>query len=155
MNLLSEKLKFVTGLAPVADAFSGTVTSDVVSLAKYKKALAKIIKGVGTLGTSTVTVQASAADDGASPTAIAFKYRRIASGDTAGSVVDATTAGFTTTAGSGDSYLIEIDADDLPDGKPWFHIKMVEVVNDPVLGGIEIILGEPRYAGLTLPTAIV
>lgn len=153
-SLLSERLKVVKGLDPVADAFSGTVLSDVVSLALYRRAMFIYYKGVGTTGTSTLTVQASAANDGSSPTAIPFKYRRVASGDTAGAVTDATTAGFTTTAGSSEIYLIEVDAADTPDGKPWVHLKSVESVDSPVVGCIIPILGDPRYGGATLPTAI-
>lgn len=153
-SLISERIKIVKGLDPVADAFAGTVTSDVVNLGLYGRVCFIVHKGVGTTGTSTLTVQASAANDGATPTAIAFKYRRIATGDTAGDVTDAAAAGFTTTAGSSEVYLIEVKAADCPDGKPWVHLKAVEVANDPVVGSILVVLGDPRYAGDDLPTAI-
>lgn len=154
-SLLSSRLKVIKGTDPVADAFDSTITTDVVNLALYGVAMFVVMKGVGATGTSTITIQASAASDGASPTAIAFKYRRVASGDTAGDSTAATTAGFTTTAGSSEVYLIEVRAADLPDGKSWVHLKAVEVVNSPVAGAIAILLGDPRYQGATLPTAIV
>lgn len=153
-SLLSERLKIVLGLAPVADAFAGTVTSDVVALKKYGRALFGVLKGVGATGTSTLTVQASAASDGSSPAAIPFKYRRVASGDTAGDVTQATASGFVTTAGSTEMYLIEVAAEDCPSGKPWVHVKAVESVDSPVVGAIVGILGDPRYGGDDLPTAI-
>lgn len=153
-SLLSERLKIVKGLDPVADAFAGTITSDVVSLALYDRVCFVVHKGIGAVGTSTFTVQASAANDGNSPTAIPFKYRRVASGDTAGDVVQATAAGFTSTAQSSELYLVEVSAADCPDGKPWVHLKGVEVADGAVVGSILAILGDPRYQGATLPTAI-
>ncbi len=73
---------------------------------------------------------------------------------TAGDVTAATTAGFTTTAGSSELYLVEVKSADLPDGKNWVHLKAVEVANDPVLGGILVILGDAKYGGNSLPSAI-
>lgn len=154
-SLLSERLKFVKGLNPVADAFAGTVTSDVVNLGLYKSAAFIVHKGVGTTGTSTITVQASATASGGTPTAIPFKYRRVASGDTAGDVTQADATGFTTTAGSDEMYIIEVDAASTPDGKPWVHLKAVEVVDSAVAGSILCVLGDCRYGPADdLPTAI-
>ena len=76
------------------------------------------------------------------------------SGDTAGTLTKATTAGFTTTAGSNESYLIEVDARDCPAGKPWVNLQAVEVVDSPVIGSIEIVLEDANYYGDTIPTAI-
>lgn len=152
---LSEKVHIVKGIDPVADAFAGTVTTDVVSMANYNRCTFEIIKGVGTTGTSTITVQASAANDGASPTAVPFTYRRLCNtGDVVGAITAATAAGFDTTAGSSERYVIEVDAAALPAGKPWVHLKAVEVANDPVLGGVEIFLSEPRSGGASLASAI-
>lgn len=153
--LISENLKFVGGvLGPVADAFSGTVYSDIVSLSKYKKAAILVVRGVGTTGTQTFTVEASDDFSASNVAAIPFKYRRRASGDTLGAITDATAAGFTTAAGGSDAYILEIDADDLPEGKPNFRLKSVEVVDAAVVADVQIILGDTRFAGDTLPTAI-
>jgi hypothetical protein len=141
-------------LYPVADALASTVTSDVVNAGLYGKVAFLVWRGVGTTGTQTLTVQASAANDGSSPTAIPFRYRRMSSGDTMGAATAAAAAGFTTAAGGSDLYLVEVDPADTPDGKPWVHLKSVEVVDAAVLAGILILLGDPRYAGDTLPTAI-
>lgn len=158
-KLLSEEIKVVAGLAAVADAFSGTVYSDVVNLAQYEKVCFLVHKAVGTTGTSDITVQATPLATTSNPTAIAFKYRKIdvaagGSNDTAGAITAATTSGFTTTAGSNQIYLIEVSSSDTPASKPFVHLKAVENANDPVLGGIIILLANPRYEGATLPTAI-
>lgn len=157
--LISEVVKIVQGLAPVADAFAGTVTSDVVNLENYERVAFLVNKGVGLTGTSTITVQASAAADGGSPTAIAFKYRLVdfadgTENDKAGTITDATTAGFVTTAGSTQIYIIEVKASDLPAAKPFVHLKAVEVVDSPVAGSILVLLANPRFEGATMPTAI-
>lgn len=153
-HLLSEEVLPVKGLDPVADAFAGTVTSDVVSLSLYEKVCFLVYKGVGATGTSTLTVQASAANDGGTPTAIPFRSRRLGTGGVPDAVVQQAAAGFNTTAGSSDMYLIEVLAKDLPEGKPWVHLKAVEVVDSPVVGCIIPLLGDPKYSGAELPSAI-
>lgn len=153
-SLISERIKFIKGLDPVADAFSGTVYSDSVSFAKYGRVAFVVYKAVGTTGTSTLTVECSSDASRTGATAVAFKYRRVASGDTGGDVTSATSAGFDTTAGSSELYIVEVDASVCPAGKPWVHLKSVEVVNDPVLGGILVLADDAKYHGSVLPTAI-
>lgn len=142
---LSELLHFFKGLDPVADAFSGTIRSDVVNLKHFRRVAWLIYKGVGTTGTSTVTVQAC---DDTSPTtesAVPFTYRAITSTDVPGSLTAAASTGFTTTAGSSQLYIIEIDVQALlASGYAYACLKMVEVVDSPVLGGIVGILADPR-----------
>lgn len=147
-------MKIVSGIKPVADALAGTVTSDYVSLGKYQKLLALLDIAVGATGTTTLTVQCASDSSGTGAEAVAFKYRRCSSGDTLGSITDATSAGFTTTAGSNQFYVLEIEAADCPADKPWVAIKGVEVVDSPVLAGLTMFLAGPRYGGATLPTAI-
>lgn len=144
----------VKGLDPVADAFSGTVYSDVVNLANYASAEFTIYKGVGVLGTSTITMEACDNANGDNPVAVPFYYQAYTGADDLpGAVTAATTAGFTTTAGSSQLYEIQVDAQRLG-AKSWLRLKAVEVVNDPVLGGILIELEGPRYATDIPATAI-
>lgn len=150
-----EKLHFVKGIDPIADAFAGTKYSDVVNLAKYNKAIFVVYKGVGTTGVSTITVQACDDTTPTNRTAVPFHYRAITSDDTQGALTAATTAGFSTTAGSSQIYVVEVDGRNLAStGYGYVQLKMVESVDDPVLGGILIVLGEPRYAEDVTPSAI-
>jgi len=148
--------KIVKGIDPVADAFSGAVSTDVFSMADHKTAVAIITKGVGAVGTSTITVQAC---DDVVPTntsAIPFKYQTILSGDTPGAITSVAATGFATTAGSSQRYLVYVDASDLAaSGYKYCRITATEVVNDPVLGGIDIILIEGRTEREVSATAIV
>lgn len=150
-----EELHAVKGLDPVADAFSGTVTSDIVEMKNYGSVLFVVHKGVGTTGTSTITVEASDDFSGSTTEAITFRYRAVTSTDVPGTLTQATTAGFTTTAGSSQLYLVEVLAEDLVDtGYSKVRLKAVEVADDPVLGGIAILMGKPRYTSEVDATAV-
>ncbi len=129
------------GIAPVADAFAGTVYSRIfdASLGKWVRFLR--YHGVGTTGTSTVTVQASDDTAASNLTAVVFKYRTyVSSTDTWGAFTDATTSGFTTTAGSNNMTEVWVDANILAaTGYRYVRAKFVESAASAVLGGV---LGE-------------
>lgn len=152
---LLKNLHFVKGLDPVADAFSGTVYSDVVDMSNHGSCLFLVYKGVGTTGTSTITVEAC---DDFVPTnniAVPFYSKSITSTDIQGEMVERTDAGFTTTAGSSQIYAIQVDAGQLAaSGYKNVRLKCVEVVDAAVLGGIAIALAEPRYGGSATATEI-
>ncbi len=80
-----------------------------------------------------------------------FTYRRIPTNNiTPGAVTAATSAGFATTAGSGDTYIIEINAKALAaSGYKYAHLKMVEVVASAVVGSVMAVITGPRYADNT------
>ncbi len=146
-----EKCRFVNALAPIADAFAGTVYPAGVNISEIGKACFVVQKGVGTTGTSTLTLLAG---DDASPlteTAIPFHYRRIQSDNTTiGAVTAATASGFVTTAGSGDMYILEVDAQALAaTGYKYLHLKAVESVDSPVLLGVLFIGTDLRFADST------
>jgi len=149
-----EDFHFVKGLDPVADALSGTVRSDVVSMKISQRTYFIIHKGVGTTGTSTITVNACDNFTPSNRTAIPFRYRAITTGDTEGAVMQATAAGFDLTAGSSQVYVVEVDDRDLPEGYPNVELTAVEVVNDPVLAGIMIMQCDLKYASKLNATAI-
>ncbi len=146
----------VKGLDPVADAFAGTVYSDIINMANYGHIQFIIYKGVGATGTSTVTVEACDDVSGSHVSAIPFRYQVISTGDTEGTPTAVAATGFTTTAGSSQLYKIEVDADALASsGYGYVRLKAVEVVDSPVLGGILAILTEGRYKDAVPETAIV
>ena len=148
MKTLLESMRFVNALPPVADAFSGTVYPAGINCEGIGKVFFIVQKGVGTTGTSTITVVAG---DTASPlteTAIPFKYRRIASNNTTiGAVTVAATTGFVTTAGSSDSYIIEVDCQNAGSTDyAYIHLKAVESADNPVLGGVYAFGTDLRWA---------
>jgi len=136
-------LHFVKGLDPVADAFSGTVYSDIIEVGGEGIGFL-IYKGVGTTGTSTITVEACDTTVPGASSAVVFWYKRIATTDSGWTA--ATTSGFATTAGSSDMYLIAAPKDVFAStGYKYARLKAVEVANDPVLGGIAAFVYGLRY----------
>lgn len=153
-RLFSEQVKVVVGLKADADLLAGTKTSDWVNMGKYPNLCAVLNLGDGTTGVSGITVQAGTDSSGSDPQPVVFKRRRIASGDTAGDLTSTAVTGFDTTAGGGDTYLIEVSAADLPDGHPWVAVKAIESVDAVVDGCLMFYLYNARYGGDDLPTAI-
>jgi hypothetical protein len=146
----------VKGLDPVADAFDGTVYSDVINMRDVGCASFILYKGVGATGTSTITCEACSDATGANPTAVEFYYRAVTTGDTPGTYTAAASTGFTTTAGSSQVYVVDVPADKMSGtGKQYLRLKAVESVNSPVLGGILIVAGDLRFSVDTDTTIIV
>ncbi len=144
------------GIAPVADFADSTQYTDIFNVSNYKQTTFLIVKGVGTTGTSTITVQACDDVSASNTSAVAFRYRACTTLDTWGALTDATSAGFDTTAGSNQLYEIVVDNDVVgASGYKYLRLKMVEVVNSPVLGGVLVHLGQPRYPQATQSSAIV
>jgi hypothetical protein len=88
-------------------------------------------------------------------TAIAFKaYKEeTAAGDTLDGGTDVAAAGFATSLNNGVFYVIEIDAAELPAGKPCLRVA----ISDPgvaTFGSVLAILSGARYAGDQNATAI-
>ena len=155
MTQLMEKLHFAKGLDPIADAFAGTVYSDVYNIGHYGRILFVLYVGVGATGTSVLTVEACDDVTPTNTTAIAFWSREITSGDTEGAITRRAAAGFTTTAGSSKIVLVEVDAKDVAAasvnsavGNKYVRLAAVEGVDSAVLGGVMAILGgsPTRYA---------
>lgn len=134
---------FVNALAPVADAFAGTATSDVIKVDGNGIEF-MVIRGVGATGTSTLTVLAC---DDVTPTttaAVPFWYKEITSdpGDTDWTL--ATAAGLATTAGSNAMFRIWVPADLIgQNGYNYAQLQAVEVVDSPVIGSILARIVEP------------
>ncbi len=141
-----EQFHWVPGIYPVADAFAGTVTTDVVNCESARGVLFQITKGVGATGTSTITILAADDVTPTNTTAVAFRYRTSTTPDTWGAWTEATSTGFTTTAGSNQMYQCFVPASALAEqGYGYAQLQAVEVVNNPVVGCINIAVVGPRY----------
>jgi hypothetical protein len=156
-SLLTENfVKPVVGIYPVADAFAGTVYSDVINASQAQWITALVYWGVGATGTTTITVIPC---DDVTPsnrgTAVAFTYRIYSTDtDVAGAATAATSSGILTVAGSDKVYAIEIDPAVLgASGYKYVQIKCVESVDSPLLGGI-LFLVQPTYASKAVATML-
>lgn len=140
-----DKVHIVNSLPPVADAFAGTVYSDVVE-AMGQSVSFLVYRGVGTTGSSTITVQACDDTTPANSTAVPFVYREYTSSDVPGDWTAATAAGWTTSVGSNYMFEVKVDPGELAAlGYGYVRLKAVESVDDPVLGGILVIIEDLRY----------
>lgn len=136
----------INALQPAADAFAGTVATEVINLKNWGHVSFVILCGAGGTGTSTITVEACDNETPSKTVAIPFSYQEALSGNAFGPVIQAETAGFTTKPGAGKVYKVEVDAQSLANtGYPFVRLKAVEVVDDPVAGGIVAILTGGRY----------
>lgn len=145
-----ERSHMEVGLNAVADAFSGTVYSDVFNMNAHNKGLFIVHWGVGTTGTITLTAEACDNTTPSNVSAIPFRYRVTVGAAAPGAITAATTSGFTTTAGSNQIIEVEVDAASLlASGYSYVRLKSVEVVDSPLLGGILFLALEPRHAGST------
>jgi len=149
MPYFSEQHHIVNALSPVSDfAGSGTATSDIVNLAKYKKVTFILSTGVSTTANGTVTVVAGTSVSSATNT-VPFKYRTVLAPGTTNvpsDLTQATASGFSMTASKADSfYIIEVDSEDLAPDYTTCALKVTEVTNDPQIASIIAILSHPRY----------
>lgn len=148
-----DKLHWTPGINAVANAFAGTVTSDVVD-AQGQSVLFMVHNGVGATGTSTFTVLAADDTTPSNTTAVPFSYRQMTTADTWGDWTAAGVAGFTSTAGSNKLIQIVVDAAELAEeGRAYAQLNAVEVVASAVLGGILVAVGNLRYSAQ--PTSLI
>jgi hypothetical protein len=125
---------------------SGVGSSDIISLKNHAHCSLIGIQGAGA-SACTVTVKAS--DDNASTTtsALAFKYYLESSSgvDQLSARTSAAAAGFTLSSGSNQFFVVEIDASDLPSGKPYVLLEVSDSGADNLFAAVAVLSG-PRYA---------
>lgn len=154
---LLQNTKFSIGLAPIADAWAGGTSSDVVNMRDAKHVTWVIMQGVnaGNNATSTVTVESC---DNVTPdtkTAVAFRYKVMTTNDVEGDTTWATSSGFETTAGSSQLYMIAVDDSELSGTDQYVRLTLGETVNSAVVGAILTLQTGVGDRGDDLRTAIV
>lgn len=156
MQIFNQQHKVIKGLDPVANAFAGTVRSDVVHMGLADEVTFIVYIGVGATGTHTFTVNACDDTTPSNRTAVPFYYQEVLSGDTpATGLTLATTAGFTDTAGSSRMAIITVKAEQCASsGYGWVELTSVEVVASACLGGIVAIASGVRNAENQIQTFI-
>ena len=144
MNLLSH-LHWTIGLTPAANAFAGTVNTDIMKCTG-EGMLFLIVKGAGAAGTSTVTVDACDTVGPANSTPVAFMYRASTTLDVWGDWTQATVTGFATTAGANQMYQVYVPAQELgTEGYAYARLHAVEVVAQAVTGTVLMAIVNPNY----------
>jgi hypothetical protein len=133
------------GLAPVADALSATVYTDIVRC-DGGKVIFILQRGVGTTGKSAITVEACKDSSPSETAAVPFRYKEITAADVEGALTEAADTGYTMTAGSDRIDIVEVDAARLAaEGFAYCRLKAVEQTNDPVLAGVLILVEKNNH----------
>ncbi|TGE33330.1 hypothetical protein [Desulfosporosinus sp. Sb-LF] len=146
----------VNALPPAADAFSGTVSTDVINMKNYGSACFVVQFGAGAVGTATISIEACSDVTPTLTTAIPFFYQACVSGDTYGAITQATAAGFTTAAAANKVYKIFVTDESLAlSGYNYVRLTSVEVVNDPIAGGVVAVLTDGRFESEIPDTVLV
>lgn len=142
---------------PLADQFDTSIRSDIVCMSKYNKAYFIMYWGTSTGGTGIETLTVIPCDDAsasATTTAIPFRYKHITVPDTNAAWVAASTVN--TSAVASGMCIVEVNAEDLPlvSGVKYeyCYLQITENTNGAKLGGVIIIMDEPRYAEDTTDT---
>jgi len=145
----------VAGIYPVADAFSGGATTDVISMANYGRATFLVITGAVEDAAVSNIVTVNSCDDTTptTQTAIAFTHRQCVSStsvDTWSAQTAATSSGYnfsdqSTMGVANTMWMVEVDAEDLSGTDKYVQLAIAETVDKTILAGVICILSDPRY----------
>lgn len=147
----------VPAFVPVADAFSGGLTTEAVSLENYRRATLIVLTGaIEDDGVSNlVTLEACTSAAGAGNTAMAYKYRAqqySTSVDTWSALASATASGYNfsdNNAVANAVWMAEVLAEDVAaakDGASFVRAVIAETADKTITAGGLWILSGPRYA---------
>jgi hypothetical protein len=139
----------VVNVLPPVDITGGT-TSQAVKMANHGHVTFLLQIGASAAAPGAVTVQAGTATAAvgaavAGAAALTFKvYKQETAGaanDVLGAKVSAPVGGFTPAATDGIFYVIEVDADDLPSGKPYVQLALANTTNSVIASAIAVLTG--------------
>ncbi len=164
LELLSNA-HLVPAIIPVADAFSGGVVTEAVSLRDYTRAALIIQTGAieDANISNLVTLQACTAADGTGATAMAFRRRTLrysTTVDTWGALTDVTSAGYNfavNNAVANACWYLEVTAAEVEAalaGATFIRASIAETANKTITASGLWILHGSRYPQAVPPTAI-
>ena len=132
-------------IAANEDIFNGDPATDVLSMAIYQDILFIITKNAGATGTTTITVESCDNTTPSNTQAVAFRSQVTTTGNAASAWAARAAAGFDTTAGANQIYVIWVRAEQLDGTDQFVRLVATEVVNSPVDGAIIAIGLNPRF----------
>jgi hypothetical protein len=164
VDVLTEH-NFVQGIVPVADAFAGGVSTDVVSMKNYNRVTFIIITGaIEDSGISNVCkVQACDDTTPSNTTDITFYRNSLpwsTTVDTWGALALAPSTGYnfmTGTAAANAVHIATVTSDMLEAQAPGYEyvrLNVAETVNKTITATVLIMLSEPRY-GQAVPLTVI
>lgn len=159
MSQVWSEINKVVNFDPPASQFgsTGATQAEIVDMEGYKRCTFLFITGVTSTGIGAITVQAGVSNASCS-TEIAFKYRKITTGDTYGALTDAVAGtGFNLTVSTANQYhIIEVDAATVATAGTDYDHCALSITNQvtAINACVVAILSEPRYPQGILDTAI-
>ncbi len=151
-----EQGHIVQAIAPVDGNAGAPVTALGFSMANWRHASIIVNFGV-TAGTPTsILLVASTAASGGTTVALPFAYHACttAGGDVMGTRTPVAATGITTiSTNNGILYVIEIDAAELPDGKPYLQLQVTLPASSNLVSATAILSGA-RHAGYPQATVL-
>lgn len=151
---ISEEANLRLGIAASADLYDGDPESDAFDLSEYERIAFVVHHGAGATGTAIFTVTASSDVSGTGAEAVPYRYRVHGVTAAAGAATEVAATGYTIVAGANQLLIIEVSADELPDGKPFVSLIATEVVDSPVAGCVMAVMSNPRYTDGAPPAAV-
>lgn len=152
-SVLAEQAHLVNILPPVD--ITGGATGDIFSMANHNHAT--IVVQVGVSAAAFTKIILNACDDfvPSNATALAFNIYKCETSlaDVVGAKTAVAAAGLTPSANDNIFYVIEIDAADLPAGKPNLQLSLTNGANSVIASAFAILTGA-RFAGESSATAI-
>ena len=141
-------------VAPVN--ITGGVTSPAFSLKNYAHASIVVGIGVSAAAPTTLLLNActNAAGAGATPIPFNLFTAETANLDVLSAKVPVTAAGYSPSGNDGIFYVIEIDAQTLPQGFPYLQVQIVNGANS-VIAAVYAVLSGARFACDQSPTVLV
>ena len=133
----------VVNLFPPTTETNGLGFGDWMHMKESSHASIIITCGAITNAT-TVTLYEASNSSGSSNTAIVFNLASATSTDIFGAISAATTGGFTTDTTNNSSFVIEVDASQLTDGKPYIGLHTTTAAAN-VFSAVAVLSGR-RYA---------
>ena len=146
----------VNALPPIDIA--GGASTDRWKMTNYRKASIIVSLGVSAAAPTSILVYEATAATAGTTAAIAFSYQAetTAAGDTLGARTTVAATGITTvTANDTTMYVIDVDARELTDGRPWLFVTINNASGSSVLASVMVVLSGSRYSTEQSATAIV
>jgi len=151
--VLSQEAHIVPILFPQGSG-AATINSDVFSMRDASHAT--IILTIGAVaGAASFTLAAGTDFTPAAETAIGYMQAAelTTGGDTLGALTAVASTGTTTANTANITYVLEVDAEDLPEGYPNLYLKLADLDNTTYVSAVAILTGL-SYAGDQNRTAI-
>ena len=146
--VVAEEARVVNILPPVD--ITGGVLAQAFSMARHQHASIILSIGVSAAAFLKIILNACTDNAGSNPTAIPFSiYKQETAGashDSLGARTAVLAAGYTPSANDTIFYVIEIDANELPDGAPYVQLDLTNGTNSVIAAAIAVLSGA-RYSG--------